>query len=224
VATLFRDSPAQLQDLRGREADLLRAVAERLAGGAVVGWCHGRMEFGPRSLGARSILADPRDPNMRHPINPAATQPEAFRPFAPAVRLPRAREHFDPDHPAPFMLETCRVISPLALPAITHVDGSARVQTVEPDTCPRFHRLLTEFERLTGCPILLNTSFNLRGEPIVCSPLEALLCFIRSDIDCLVVADFLLDRAGLPASWIARLRGTSPPPPAAVSATVYTLL
>ncbi|MCI0357901.1 MAG: hypothetical protein L0211_05355 [Planctomycetaceae bacterium] len=224
VAALFRDCPDRVQDFRGRESELLRATAARLAKGAVVGWCHGRMELGPRALGARSILADPRDPNMRDRINAAVKQREAFRPFAPAVLAHRAREHFDLDHPSPFMLETSQVISPLALPAITHVDRSARVQTVDADSCPRFYGLLTEFERQTGCPILLNTSFNLRGEPIVCTPLEALLCFIRSDMDSLVIDDVLLDRAALPASWLARLRGTAPPPAAPVSATVYTLL
>ena len=109
------------------------------------------------------------------------------------------------------------------IPAVTHADNSARVQTVRRDINPRYWKLIAEFAKLTGVPVIMNTSFNLRGEPIVCTPLEALLCFIRSDMDSLVLEDVLLDRAGLPASWIARLRGTAPPAAAPVSATVYTL-
>jgi carbamoyltransferase len=119
---------------------------------------------------------------------------EGFRPFAPAVLATKAHEHFALDHPSPFMLETCQVISALDLPAITHVDGSARVQTVSPDTNARFAALLMEFEKLTGCPILLNTSFNVKGEPIVCTPEDALKCFITTNIDVLVLEDVIIDR------------------------------
>jgi carbamoyltransferase len=224
VARLFGPSAAKVQDFRGREADLIDATADRLAAGQAIGWFQGRMEFGPRALGNRSILADPRVEGMRDRINRLVKKREAFRPFAPAVLAERAAEHFDLDHPAPFMVETCRVRSPLALPAITHVDGSARLQTVEALANPRFHRLLQAFERRTGCPILLNTSFNLRGEPVACTPADALLCFIRSDLDCLVVEDFLLDRAGLPASWLEWFRATPPQACQAVSSSTYTLL
>jgi carbamoyltransferase len=223
IARLFRPSPSTLEDFRGREDELIDASADRLAAGEVIGWFQGRMEFGPRALGNRSILADPRDPVMRDRINALVKKREAFRPFAPAVLAARAAEHFDLDHPAPFMIETCQVRSPLNLPAITHVDGSARVQTVEEEDNPRFHRLLEAFERRTGCPILLNTSFNLRGEPIVCSPVDALLCFIRSDLDCLVLEDFLLDRAALPETWLRWFRETEPLT-AGVPESVYTLL
>jgi carbamoyltransferase len=137
---------------------------------------------------------------MREHVNAAVKKREGFRPFAPSVLAHRAHEHFNIDHPAPFMLETCQVRSALELPAITHVDGSARVQTVDPETHPRFHRLLQAFERQTGCPILLNTSFNLRGEPIVCAPIDALLCFIRSGLDCLVLEHLIIERRGLPKS------------------------
>ena len=205
------------------EAALADHVAGRLARGEVVGWFRGAMEFGPRALGARSILADPRNPAMRDRVNAFVKKREAFRPFAPAVIAERAREHFDLDHDAPFMLETCQVRSPLDLPAITHVDGSARPQTVHAGTNPRFHGLLQAFERHTGCPILLNTSFNLRGEPIVCTPVDALLCFVRSDLDCLVLEDVVLDRRDLPPAWIASFRDTAPAP-TGVSSTVYTLL
>jgi len=190
----------------------------------VIGWFHGRMEFGPRALGGRSILGDPRRDDMRDRINALVKKREAFRPFAPAVLEAVAAEHFDLPGPSPFMLETFPVRSPLALPAITHVDGSARVQTVHPRQNPRFARLLDAFGRRTGCPLLLNTSFNLRGEPIVCTPLDAMLCFIRSDIDTLVLEDFVIERAGLPASWVEWWHETAPDSFQAVSNVVYTFL
>jgi carbamoyltransferase len=195
---VLQASSARFEDYRERTEVLLRHVAEHLVAGKVIGWCQGRMEFGPRSLGSRSILADPRRPEMRDRINALVKQRESFRPFAPAVLQSKAGEHFDLNHASPFMLETCQVISPLDLPAITHVDGSARVQTVDPVSHPRFAALLAEFFRQTECPILLNTSFNMRGEPIVCTVVDAILCFVRSQIDLLVVEDFILDRAGIP--------------------------
>jgi carbamoyltransferase len=134
---------------------------------------------------------------MRDHINALVKKREAFRPFAPAVLESKASLHFDLDHPSPFMLETCQVTSSLKLPAITHVDNSARVQTVNERTAPRFARLLRAFEERTGCPILLNTSFNLRDEPIVCTPFDALWCYTRSEIDALVLDDFVIDRSGL---------------------------
>jgi carbamoyltransferase len=164
------------------------------------------MEFGPRALGARSILADPRDPAMRERVNHLVKKREAFRPFAPAVLAREAARHFALDHPSPFMLETCAVASPLSLPAITHVDGSARPQTVDPAQAPRFAALLEAFARRTGCPILLNTSFNVRDEPIVCSPADAVLCMLASEIDALVIEDFLIDREALPAGLIETAR------------------
>jgi carbamoyltransferase len=126
---------------------------------------------------------------------------ESFRPFAPAVLESEAARHFAIDHPSPFMLETHQVTSPIDLPSITHVDGSARIQTVDEHTNPRFARLLTEFHRRTGCPILLNTSFNVRGEPIVCTPLDAIRCFTKSHIDLLVLEDFVLDRSSIAPLW-----------------------
>jgi len=131
---------------------------------------------------------------MRDRINAMVKKREGFRPFAPAVLKEKAQEHFDLDHDSPYMLETCQVISSLDLPAITHVDGSARVQTVHRETNPRFYDLLTVFEKVSGCPILLNTSFNVKGEPIVCTPEDAVRCFITSDIDLLVIEDFIIDR------------------------------
>src|SRR5690606_1376670 len=131
----------------------------------------------------RSIIADPRDPEMRERLNALVKKREAFRPFAPSVLAEAAPTHFDLDHASPFMLEICQVRSSLDLPAITHVDGSARPQTVHADVSPRYHALIAAFEKRTGCPLLVNTSFNVRGEPIVCSPVDALLSFVYSGID-----------------------------------------
>lgn len=201
IFELLHNTPTVFEDFRGREQALLEAVVDRLATGKVVGWFQGRMEFGPRALGARSILADPRDPGMRDRINVMVKKREEFRPFAPSVLADRAALHFNLDHPSPYMLETWQVISHINLPAITHVDGSARIQTVDEAANPRFARLLKAFESRTGCPILLNTSFNIRDEPIVCSPVSAIICFIRAQIDTLVLEDFVIDRSGLSEAW-----------------------
>jgi carbamoyltransferase len=213
-----------LQDFRQDEAGLVEAAAARLAEGKVLGWFHGRHEFGPRSLGARSILADPRAADMRDRINASVKKREAFRPFAPAVLAEKAEQHFEIDHASPFMLETCQVKSPLSLPAITHVDGSARVQTVDARESPRFAALLREFDRITGCPLLLNTSFNMRDEPIVHTPLEAIACFARSQIDCLVLEDFIIDRTAVPIYWskLFDLLAATGPETRRVDHAVYT--
>jgi carbamoyltransferase len=203
IAGLLEAAGLPVLDFRGREADLLTAVVDRLETGKVVGWLHGPLELGPRALGGRSLLADPRDPEMRDRLNRLVKKREAFRPFAPSVLAAHAAGHFALDHPSPFMLETCRVTSPLDLPAVTHVDGSARPQTVDPAVAPRFAALLEAFRRRTGCPVLVNTSFNVRGEPIVASPVDALLCLGSTGIDTLVLEDFLLDREMLPGSWAA---------------------
>src|SRR5215203_1987460 len=224
IAAMLAATPLRALDFRGRPEELLEAAVDRLAAGKVVGWFQGRMEFGPRSLGARSILADPRDGQMRDRINALVKMREGFRPFAPAVLEGRAGEHFAIDHPAPFMLETCRVTSPFHLPAITHVDRSARLQTVNPDASPRFAALLACFADRTGCPILLNTSFNMRGEPIVCTPEDALLCFTRSRIDALVLEDFIIDRETLPPFWNELDALRRQPQASGVSHKVYTLL
>lgn len=221
VCRLLEAAGVVARDHRGDERQLLASVSDHLAAGRVVGWFHGRMEFGPRALGGRSILADPRDPRMREYINNAVKKREAFRPFAPAVLEKEASGHFDIDHSSPFMLETCQVQSPLSLPSITHVDGTARVQTVSESTSPRFARLLREFERRTGCPILLNTSFNVRGEPIVCTPADALNCFANSGIDVLVIEDFVLERSDLPSYLFDPIRMQHAP---AVTHDVYTFV
>jgi carbamoyltransferase len=179
--------------------ELCRDVAERLAGGEVVAWFQGRMEFGPRALGSRSILADPRDPKMRDRINRLVKKREAFRPFAPIVTSEAAREYFDiaPGEEEAFahMLYVTYVLPAYRnqLPAITHVDGSARVQTVSETHNPRLWHLLKAFEQITGLPVLLNTSFNVKGEPIVCRPREALNTFRAARLDALVMGDYLVE-------------------------------
>jgi carbamoyltransferase len=193
--------------------ELLDRVADLLSGGTVVGWFQGRMEFGPRALGNRSILADPRNPDMQKKLNLQIKFREGFRPFAPSVLLEKAPEIFDLDRPSPYMLFVAPIREdrrlPLPpdydgmplydrlyhkrsdLPAVTHIDFSARVQTVDKRENEMYWGLLKAFERKTGCPVLVNTSFNVRGEPIVCTPADAYRCFMRTDMDALVIGNFL---------------------------------
>ena len=220
-------SSAKFEDFRGKEDELIKFTVDALVEGKVIGWSQGRMEFGPRALGARSILADPRRPEMRDKINALVKMREAFRPFAPAVLESEYQNHFALDHSSPFMLETCDVISEIDLPSITHIDGSARIQTVNHESNPRFAKLLEEFYRRTGCPIILNTSFNMRGEPIVCTPADAVRCFNRCQIDMLVVEDFVLERSGIPSFWegLGHFAGkTLPDRNREVEHSVYTML
>ncbi|MCB9662608.1 MAG: carbamoyltransferase [Alphaproteobacteria bacterium] len=178
------------------DEELVDHVAGLIERGLVVGWFQGRMEYGPRALGNRSILADPRDPGMKDRLNARVKFRESFRPFAPAVPLDDAGTYFDTTHPSPFMLLAVPV-KPEAqaiLPSITHVDGTARLQTVTPTSNPRFHDLLQAFGRRTGVPVLLNTSFNLRGEPIVCTPQEAWACYARTGMDALVLGRYVITK------------------------------
>ena len=197
-------------------------MARALADGKIVGYFAGRMEFGPRALGARSILGDPRRSDMQSAMNLKVKFRESFRPFAPAVLADRVSEYFDLDEESPYMLLVAPVKAarrlPTAtkprdsddmlpiinqtrsdIPAVTHVDYSARVQTVDPERNPGFARVLSAFEALTGCSVLVNTSFNVRGEPIVCTPQDAYRCFMRTDIDLLVIEDRLLWKSEQPA-------------------------
>jgi carbamoyltransferase len=159
---------------------------------AVVGWFQGRTEWGPRSLGSRSILADARNPENWQRVNLKIKFRESFRPFAPAVLAEKAQEWFDIDRESPYMLLVCQVREGKGIPAVTHVDGSARLQTVTRDVHPEFYDLIAEFDRRTGCPVLINTSFNVRGEPIVCTPDDAYLCFMRTEMDVLVLGNQIL--------------------------------
>lgn len=210
VARLLADTGAPARDLRGRDEELFDEVAGRLERGQVIGWFQGRMEFGPRALGCRSILASPLVPDIRERLNLLIKKREDFRPFAPSVLAEHAAEHFALDHASPFMLETCQVISKLALPGITHVDGSARPQTVDEHAHPRYRALIRRFHQRTGCPLIINTSFNVADEPIVCTAEEALLCMVKASLDALVLDSFLLVREELPESWphlVATLQG-----------------
>jgi carbamoyltransferase len=205
----------------GRESELLDQVTRLLAGGKIVGWFSGSMEFGPRSLGARSILGDPRSSEMQSVMNLRIKFRESFRPFAPCVLAEEAHRWFDlaPGQESPYMLlvapvaqsrrvdaspEQARVMTEApdlrerlrmprsTIPAVTHVDYSARVETVDEQRHGRFYRLMKNFYRETGCPVLVNTSFNVRGEPIVCTPNDAYRCFLATDMDALVLEDVLL--------------------------------
>ena len=175
--------------------DLAEAVAGLLAEGKFVGWFQGRMEFGPRALGARSILADPRGKDIKDVLNDQVKHRESFRPFAPAVLEDRCGEYFEPDSPSPFMLKVQQTRSEMQsdIPAVIHADGTARAQTVGADSgAPKFRRLIESFDRLTGIPMILNTSFNVQGEPIVCTPQDALRCFYTTGLDALALGKFLL--------------------------------
>lgn len=196
------------------ETAAIEETAKALADGKAVGWMNGRMEFGPRALGARSILGDPRSPSMQRILNLKVKYRESFRPFAPSVLREDVAEWFELDTDSPYMLLVADVLEsrrkPMSeseqalfgidklnvpkseIPAVTHVDYSARIQTVHAETNPRYHQLLTRFKAITGCPILVNTSFNVRGEPIVRSPTDAFRCFMGTELDLLVIGDTLL--------------------------------
>jgi carbamoyltransferase len=218
IRLYLENAGAQFERLE--DAALLPRVAREMADGKVVGWFRGRMEFGPRALGARSIIGDPRNREMQSVMNLKIKYRESFRPFAPAVKADKVSEWFALDRGSPYML----IVAPVAaerriamsadqqalfgleklkvprseIPAVTHVDYSARVQTVHRSTNPDFHALLDEFEAITGCPLCVNTSFNVRGEPIVMSPEDAYRCFMRTDMDLLVMENHLLDKAAQP--------------------------
>ncbi|HSJ30539.1 MAG TPA: carbamoyltransferase C-terminal domain-containing protein, partial [Longimicrobiales bacterium] len=198
-------------------ADLLSEVASLLAHENVIGWFDGRMEFGPRALGARSILADPRSPRMQAQLNVKIKFREGFRPFAPSVLRERVADYFELDGESPYMLLVAPVraerriamdaaqqqlwgidklnVPRSDIPAVTHVDYSARIQTVDGTWHRNYYDLIREFERQTGCAVLINTSFNVRGEPIVCTPADAYRCFMRTNMDYLVLGSFLLSKA-----------------------------
>lgn len=211
----------------GNEDALLERTATLLAEGSVVGWFQGRMEYGPRALGARSILGDPRHPEMQSRMNVQIKFRESFRPFAPSVLRERVQHYFGLSTDSPYMLLVAPVhekqrVAPAegdvaepdlrkrvnqvrsTIPAVTHVDYSARVQTVDAKRHGRYYRLIREFEHQTGCPLLVNTSFNVRGEPLVCSPSDAIRCFLATDMDYLVLQDVLIDKRTVSAELLAQ--------------------
>jgi len=176
--------------------ELIKFAAKLLAEDKVIGWFQGRMEFGPRALGNRSILADPRKPENRDRVNKKIKFREEFRPFAPAVLEDKVSEYFEINCPSPYMLLVAQVKLEKRdkIPAVIHIDGSARIQTVNRKQNALFYDLLKEFAKITDCPVLLNTSFNLKGEPIVCTPQDAYLTFIRSELDYLILGNSVLDK------------------------------
>ena len=206
------------------DEELIFQTAQALANGKSVGWHHGRMEFGPRALGSRSILADPRSPTVQRRLNLQVKKRESFRPFAPSVLREDVGHWFDLAVDSPYMLLVSSVaaskllafnpsdlektgierleVQRSVIPAVTHVDNSARIHTVSKDINPRFHELISEFKKLTKCPVLVNTSFNVRGEPIVESPEDALRCFMRTDIEILVVGNCFLKKVDQPTHLV----------------------
>jgi len=178
------------------EPELMRRTAEIIADGKILGWYQGRAEWGPRALGNRSIVADPRRPEMKEILNQRIKHREIFRPFAPSILEEKTGEWFEKAHPSPFMTlaYSVRPEKRDKIPAPTHVDGTGRLQTVSPQANPRYHALISEFERQTGVPVVLNTSFN-DNEPIVCRPEEALECFLRTQMDALVLGNYLINRS-----------------------------
>jgi carbamoyltransferase len=203
-----------------RREDVVARAADALARGAVVGWFDGRMEFGPRALGARSILADARDPAMQAKLNLSIKMREGFRPFAPSVLAEHAAEYFELEEESPYMLFVAPVrearrlaaraddaerwgieqlnVPRSDIPAVTHLDYSARVQTVTADRAPGLHEVLTAFRARTGCALLVNTSFNVRGEPMVCTPTDAYACLMRTRMDYLAMPPYFIDRETQP--------------------------
>ena len=177
------------------EGLLCELAASAIADGKVVGWFQGRMEWGPRALGNRSILGDPRRADMKDILNLKIKRRESFRPFAPSILREAVPDWFELDGDVPFMMQVypIRVEKRLQIPAVTHVDGSGRLQTVDRKTNPRYYRLIEAFRALTGVPMVLNTSFN-ENEPVVCKPEEALDCFLRTKMDVLVMGDWIIRR------------------------------
>jgi carbamoyltransferase len=212
IETRLQGCGARFDVLDDRE--LVAACAEDLAQGKALGWFQGRMEFGPRALGNRSILGDPRSPSMQKTLNLKVKYRESFRPFAPSVLREHVGDWFELDSDSPYMLLVADVVRgrrremtaeehrlfgidklnvPRSdIPAVTHVDYSARIQTVHRETNPRYHALLSAFHQATGCPVLVNTSFNVRGEPIVCVPEDSFRCFMGTELDVLAVGNCYL--------------------------------
>jgi carbamoyltransferase len=175
--------------------ELSKKVATLINEQHVIGWFQGRMEFGPRALGNRSIIADARNPKNKDVVNLKIKFRESFRPFAPSVLAERSKDYFDLDIESPYML----LVAPVkeesrTIPSVTHVDHSARVQTIQPEDNPKFYDLIRAFDEETGCPLIINTSFNVRGEPVVMTPHDAYMCFMRTNMDYLVMDDFILDK------------------------------
>ncbi|HEB75915.1 MAG TPA: hypothetical protein ENJ04_06150 [Nitrospirae bacterium] len=215
IAEYLKSRDIPYTELEG-EDDIAEKIADLIAGENVVGWFQGRMEFGPRALGSRSIIGDARSPKMQETMNLKIKFRESFRPFAPSVLRERVSDFFEFDGESPYMLLVAPVRKEIrremtddekrlfgidklnvvrsSIPAVTHVDYSARLQTVDPETNPLYYRMIKRFDEKYGCPVIINTSFNVRGEPIVCTPEDAYLCFMRTNMDYLIMGNFLLDK------------------------------
>ena len=200
-----------------QDNELPEKIADLVADQKVIGWFQGRMEFGPRALGSRTIIGDARSPETQKTINLKIKYRESFRPFAPSVREENISEYFEIDRPSPYMLLVANVkkekqlkmnedqesyfgleklnVVRSEIPAVTHVDYSARIQSVNKITNPRYHKMITKFHEKYGCPVIVNTSFNVRGEPIVCTPEDAYICFMRTEMDFLILNNFLLSKS-----------------------------
>jgi carbamoyltransferase len=211
------------------EPDLLQRTCDALEAGHAVGWFQGRMEFGPRALGARSILGDARNPEMQKNLNLKIKYRESFRPFAPSVLREDVADYFELDRDSPYMLLVADVkrnrrrpitaqqaalfgidklnVVRSEIPAVTHVDYSARIQTVHAETNPHYHALLSAFKQRTGCPVLVNTSFNVRGEPIVCTPEDAFRCFMGTEMETLVIGNSILRKSDQDKSLAHNYKG-----------------
>ena len=198
------------------DEELPEKIADLIANEKVIGWFQGRMEFGPRALGSRTIIGDARSPEMQKTMNLKIKYRESFRPFAPSIRAENISDYFEIDRESPYMLLVANVqknkqvemsekqnsyfgleklnVIRSDVPAITHVDYSARIQSVNEITNPRYHEMLTKFNDKYGCAVIVNTSFNVRGEPIVCTPEDAYTCFMRTQMDYLVMGNYLLDK------------------------------
>ena len=196
------------------EIEMIEEIAEALADKKAIGWMQGRMEFGPRALGGRSIIADARSPLMQKHLNLKVKYRESFRPFAPSILRENVEDWFEYKTDSPYMLFVANLkkdrrrimtkdeislfgidklnVKRSSVPAITHIDYSARLQTVHADTNPRYHAIISKFKEKTGCPIIVNTSFNVRGEPIICSPTDAFKCFMGTELDILAIGDYVL--------------------------------
>jgi carbamoyltransferase len=216
----YLDSVGAKYSYIDNEDRLVDEVSTELASNKVVGWHYDRMEFGPRSLGHRSIIGDPRSQEMQTTMNLKIKYRESFRPFAPSVLAEKVNEWYELDNISPYMLLVAPVkkskqipmsqeqdklfgieklnIPRSEIPAVTHIDYSARIQTVHKETNPRYHKLISKFEEKTGCPTIVNTSFNVRGEPIVCTPEDSYRCFMRTEIDILVIDNFIMHKNAQP--------------------------
>jgi carbamoyltransferase len=200
-ASRLREEGMEIRELP--EEEIAREAAREVAQGKILGWYQGRAEWGPRALGNRSIVADPRRREMKETLNARIKHREMFRPFAPSILAEATADYFERSDPSPFMTQAYRVRSEKrdAIPAPTHVDGTGRLQTVTREANPRYWRLIREFGNLTGVPVVLNTSFN-DNEPIVCRPEEAIDCFLRTRMDVLVLGNFLVRKPANPHSEV----------------------